>query len=53
MPGGAADQVSEVERLVPLGAGRVDWDRYPDDSDFIVLADPEGNRFCIMDTSHS
>ncbi|MFF3934361.1 VOC family protein, partial [Streptomyces hirsutus] len=32
---------------------RVDWDFYPDDADFVVLADPEGNRFCVIDTSHS
>lgn len=48
----AAEQASEVERLVALGAERVDWDRYPDDPDFVVLADPEGNRFCIVDLSH-
>jgi catechol 2,3-dioxygenase-like lactoylglutathione lyase family enzyme len=49
--GDAVDQASEVERLVSLGATRVDWDRYPDDGDFLVLADPEGNRFCVIDTS--
>ncbi|WST06443.1 hypothetical protein OG448_16615 [Streptomyces sp. NBC_01171] len=27
------------------------WGR-PDDPDFVVLADPEGNRFCVIDTSH-
>jgi catechol 2,3-dioxygenase-like lactoylglutathione lyase family enzyme len=48
--GDAADQAAEVERLVSLGARRVDWDRYPDDADFIVLADPDGNRFCVIDT---
>ncbi|MCC5580860.1 VOC family protein [Microtetraspora sp. AC03309] len=48
----AAEQVAEVERLVSLGAQRVDWDRYPDDPDFVVLADPDGNRFCVIDTSH-
>lgn len=47
--GDAADQASEVERLVSLGATRVDWDRYPENPDFIVLADPEGNRFCVVD----
>ena len=31
---------------------RVDWDLYPDDPDFVVLADTEGNRFCVVDTSH-
>jgi catechol 2,3-dioxygenase-like lactoylglutathione lyase family enzyme len=51
--GDAADQASEVERLVALGATRVEWDRYPDNPDFVVLADPEGNRFCVIDTSHS
>jgi hypothetical protein len=48
----AAEQASEVERLVALGATRVDWDSYPVDPDFIVLADTEGNRFCIVDASH-
>jgi catechol 2,3-dioxygenase-like lactoylglutathione lyase family enzyme len=50
--GDAADQADEVERLVALGATAVDWDLYPQDPDFIVLADPEGNRFCVIDTSH-
>lgn len=48
--GDAADQAAEVERLVTLGAQRVDWDSYPPDADFIVLADPEGNLFCVIDT---
>ncbi|EMF02604.1 VOC family protein [Streptomyces mobaraensis NBRC 13819 = DSM 40847] len=48
----AAEQAAEVERLVGLGAERVEWDRYPEDPDFVVLADPEGNRFCVIDTSH-
>ncbi|MER6993025.1 VOC family protein [Saccharopolyspora hirsuta] len=48
----AADQAAEVERLVALGAERVAWDSYPDDPDFIVLADTEGNRFCVIDTGH-
>ncbi|MFJ9553834.1 VOC family protein [Nocardiopsis sp. NPDC101807] len=48
----AADQEAEVARLVSLGAQRVDWDLYPDDPDFVVLADPEGNRFCVIDTGH-
>ena len=48
----AAEQRREVERLVGLGASRVAWDRYPDDADFVVLADPDGNRFCVVDASH-
>lgn len=47
----AADQAAQVERLIALGAERVDWDLYPQDPDFVVLADTEGNRFCVIDTS--
>jgi catechol 2,3-dioxygenase-like lactoylglutathione lyase family enzyme len=47
-----AEQLAEAERLVALGAHRVDWGSYPDDPDFVVLADPEGNRFCIVDLGH-
>jgi catechol 2,3-dioxygenase-like lactoylglutathione lyase family enzyme len=49
--GDAADQAAEVERLVGLGASRVDWDLYPEHADFVVMADTEGNRFCVIDTS--
>jgi catechol 2,3-dioxygenase-like lactoylglutathione lyase family enzyme len=49
---GAAEQEAEADRLVSLGAVRVDWDRYPYDPAFIVLADTEGNRFCIVDLAH-
>ena len=48
----AAEQEAEAARLVSLGAERVDWDSYPADPDFVVLADPDGNRFCIVDLSH-
>jgi hypothetical protein len=51
--GDAADQAAEVERLISLGAERVDWDLYPEDGDFIVLADTEGNRFCVIDTGQA
>ncbi|WP_326584271.1 VOC family protein [Streptomyces sp. NBC_00481] len=49
--GNAEDQAAEVERLLDLGATRVDWDDYPEGADFVVLADPEGNRFCVIDTA--
>ncbi|MEU9020647.1 VOC family protein [Actinomadura sp. NPDC048394] len=49
----AAEQEAEVERLVGLGASRVDWDLYPPDPDFVVLADPDGNVFCVVDLSHA
>jgi catechol 2,3-dioxygenase-like lactoylglutathione lyase family enzyme len=48
----AAEQRDEVDRLVSLGAERVAWDSYPEDPDFVVLADPDGNRFCIVDLTH-
>lgn len=48
----AAEQAAEVDRLVGLGATRVQWDSYPENPDFIVLADPDGNRFCVVDASH-
>jgi catechol 2,3-dioxygenase-like lactoylglutathione lyase family enzyme len=46
-----AEQLAEVDRLISLGAQRVDWE-YPDDADFVVMADPEGNLFCVVDTGH-
>ncbi|RYG32350.1 VOC family protein [bacterium] len=43
----ALDQTAEVERLIGLGAQRVEW-RYEEDADYVVLADPDGNRFCVV-----
>lgn len=48
-----AEQQAEVERLVALGAQTLDWDSYPDNPDFVVLADPDGNAFCVVDLSRS
>lgn len=48
----AEEQASEIERLMGLGAIRVAWELYPPDPDFVVLADTEGNRFCVVDASH-
>jgi catechol 2,3-dioxygenase-like lactoylglutathione lyase family enzyme len=42
------DQAQEVERLLNLGATRVAW-RYEPDADYVVLADPDGNTFCVID----
>ena len=41
------DQDSEVERLIRLGASRYPW-RYRPDGDFVVLEDPDGNLFCVV-----
>jgi hypothetical protein len=45
----ASDAAAEVDRLLALGASRVDWTDYSPDEDFTVLADTEGNRFCVVD----
>ncbi|MET7285555.1 VOC family protein [Streptomyces sp. NPDC005573] len=37
----------EVERLLALGATQVDDRRRPDGTGWVVLADPEGNEFCV------
>jgi hypothetical protein len=45
------DQIAEVKRLIALGATEVHWDKRPADADYVILADPEGNRFCVVDTT--
>jgi len=45
------DQPREVRRLIGLGATEVHWDRRPPDADYVILADPEGNRFCVVDVT--
>ena len=45
------DQAGEVERLKALGATEVHWDKLPPDADYVILADPEGNRFCVVDVN--
>jgi predicted enzyme related to lactoylglutathione lyase len=45
----AEDQAAEVKRLIGLGATEVHWDKRPADADYVILADPEGNRFCVVD----
>ena len=44
----ADDAGAEVERLIALGAQRVDW-RYPPGADYVVLADPDGHTFCVVE----
>lgn len=41
------DRDLEVDRLLGLGARRVDIGQGPDVS-WVVLADPEGNEFCVL-----
>lgn len=47
----AEDQAAEVERLKSLGATEVHWDKQPADADYVIMADPEGNRFCVIDAA--
>ncbi|HEY0002687.1 MAG TPA: VOC family protein [Actinoplanes sp.] len=51
---GDVDLDVEVDRLVGLGARRVDWpgypapgERHPAEVPYVVLADPERNIFCV------
>ncbi len=41
-----ADQAEELERLLALGATRVDIGQ--GEPSWVVLADPEGNEFCLL-----
>ena len=41
------NQAGELERLVNFGATRYPW-RYPPDADYVVLEDPDGNLFCVI-----
>ena len=43
----ADDQKAEVARLIKLGALPYPW-KYEPDSDYVVLEDPDGNLFCIV-----
>jgi len=46
------DQQETVARLVELGARHIDVGQRPDE-DHVVLADPEGNEFCIIEPDNS
>jgi hypothetical protein len=43
----AASQSAEAERLLLIGAARVEW-RYTERADYVVLADLDGNTFCLI-----
>jgi Glyoxalase-like domain len=46
-PGPDDDQAAEVSRLESLGARRVEVGQ-SDTVSWVVLADPEGNEFCVL-----
>jgi catechol 2,3-dioxygenase-like lactoylglutathione lyase family enzyme len=41
------NQAAEVDRLLALGAQRINIGEGPDAA-WVVLADPEGNAFCVL-----
>lgn len=43
----AEDRDAEIERILALGATRVEIGQTGEES-WIVLADPEGNEFCVV-----
>ncbi|GGQ79866.1 VOC family protein [Couchioplanes azureus] len=45
------DQEAEVERLVDMGARAIDIGQQ--DESWVVLADPEGNEFCVLAAKQS
>jgi catechol 2,3-dioxygenase-like lactoylglutathione lyase family enzyme len=42
------NQKQDVERLLALGARRYPWNYRPG-ADFVVLEDPDGNLFCLVE----
>ena len=47
-----SNQAAEVERLVGLGAKPYPWS-YEPGADFVVLEDPDGNLFCVVQVPES
>jgi len=45
------DRDAEVERLLALGATRADVGQ--GEQGWVVLADPEGNEFCVLGAHHA
>lgn len=45
-PVGHVDQRTEVDRLVSLGATKIDIGQ--GEVDWVVMADPDGNEFCVL-----
>jgi catechol 2,3-dioxygenase-like lactoylglutathione lyase family enzyme len=48
----ANDKQAQVERLIKLGATLYPW-RYKPGDDFVVLEDPDGNLFCVVQVAES
>ncbi|MGI4791202.1 MAG: VOC family protein [Janthinobacterium lividum] len=48
----ADNQLAEIERLTVLGATQLVRD-YPPGADYVVMADPDGNEFCVISSPYS
>jgi Glyoxalase-like domain len=46
------DQIATVRQLIELGAHHVDVGQSPDEA-HVVLADPEGNEFCVIEPTNA
>jgi catechol 2,3-dioxygenase-like lactoylglutathione lyase family enzyme len=44
------NQSAEVARLEGLGAQQIPWE-YEPDHDHVVMIDPDGNEFCVIQTN--
>ncbi len=51
-PHTSQDRDAEIERLLALGATRTDVGQSPE-ATWTVLADPEGNEFCVLSSRDS
>jgi catechol 2,3-dioxygenase-like lactoylglutathione lyase family enzyme len=47
-PPAGGDQAAEVRRLQSLGARLADVGQDPEAVSWVVMADPEGNEFCVL-----
>lgn len=41
------DRAAEVLRIEALGGRRIPWE-YDADADYVVMCDPDGNEFCVV-----
>ena len=42
---------TEFREAAPGSVREVHWDERPQDADYVILADPEANRFCVVGIS--
>ncbi|WP_256838489.1 VOC family protein [Ornithinimicrobium faecis] len=47
-PHSSQDRDAEIQRLLDLGATQIEVGQNPDEVTWTVLADPEGNEFCVL-----